>query len=110
MTIAGPATVFGMRYCTYIWLTVMVPGAGALDADVPGWLGVVVGPLTKKRPSSASCSLLASDPAIASPPVADSRTHATAALHKLRFMLVMAASLSRRLLFMRTLRARSGGR
>src|SRR5229473_3798445 len=96
MTIAGPPMVFGIRYWTYIWPTVMVPGCGALNADVPGWLDMVVWPLTKKLPSSCSSNGPPSDPAIAVPPNASSTDKAAAALRKFRSMPVMTTSLSRR--------------
>src|SRR5215813_8800947 len=83
MTMGGPLTVFGMRYCTYIWLTVMVPGCGALNAEAPGWLDVVVTPLTKKLPSSASSNGPPSDPAMAVPPIASSTDAAAIALFQI---------------------------
>src|SRR5262245_49881302 len=92
MTMAGPLTVFGIRYCTYIWLTVMVPGCGALNAEVPGWLDMVVTPLTKKLPSSASSSGPPSVPAMAVPPVASSAAVAASAAQKFRSMRIMATS------------------
>src|SRR5262245_6400523 len=72
MTIAGPPMLRGMRYCTYIWLTVIVPGTEGPTAGVPGWVDVVVSPLTKKLPSSCSSKGPPSDPPIAVPPVASS--------------------------------------
>src|SRR5262245_41025791 len=78
MTMAGPLTVFGIRYCTYIWLMVMVPGGEGPSTDAPGWLELVVTPLTKKLPSSASSNGPPSDPAMAIPPVASSTDTAAA--------------------------------
>src|SRR5262245_19178352 len=72
MTIAGPPMFLGMRYCTYIWLTVIVPGTEGPAVGAPGWLDVAVSPLTKKLPSSCSSKGPPSDPAIAVPPVASS--------------------------------------
>src|SRR5262245_59510434 len=90
MTMGGPLTVFGIRYCTYIWLTVMVPGTEGPTAGVPGWLDVVVTPLTKKLPSSASSSGPPSDAAMAVPPVASSA--AAAAAQKFHVLRIMATS------------------
>ena len=73
MTIAGPVIVFGMRYCTYIWLTVMVPATDGPTIGVPGWLDEVCRPLTKKLPSSCSSNGPPSEPAIEVPPVASSK-------------------------------------
>ena len=66
--------------------------SGFLDAYwVPGWLDVVVTPLTKKLPSSASSNGPPSEPAIAIPPVATSAPNATTAMavRKLRSTLVI---------------------
>src|SRR5262245_41583276 len=92
MTMGGPLTVFGMRYCTYIWLTVMVPGTEGPTAGVPGWLEVVVTPLTKKLPSSASSSGPPSDAAMVVPPVASSVAAAAIAAQKFQFLRIMARS------------------
>jgi hypothetical protein len=92
MTMGGPLTVFGMRYCTYIWLTVMVPGTEGPTAGVPGWLDVVVTPLTKKLPSSASSSGPPSDAAMAVPPVASNAAAAASAAQKFQFLRIMATS------------------
>src|SRR5262245_4375420 len=89
MTMGGPLTVFGMRYCTYIWLTVIVPGCGALNADVPGWLDTVVTPLTKKLPSSWSSNGPPSDAAMAVPPVASSAAAAAIAAQKFQSVRIM---------------------
>src|SRR5262249_24548546 len=78
MMIGGPLTVFGMRYCTYIWLTVIVPGCEMPPTAVPGGVGWGSGPLTKKLPSSCSPSAPPGDPAIALPPVASSTAAAAA--------------------------------
>src|SRR5215475_15690134 len=78
MTIARPLTVFGMRYCTYIWLTVIVPGCEMPPTAVPGCVDCVSWPLTKKLPSSCSSNGPPSDPAIALPPVASSTAAAAA--------------------------------
>ena len=72
MTIAGLLTLFGIRYCTYICLTVMVPGCAMPPTDVPGWLECVSSPLTKKLPSSCSSNGPPSDPAMPVPPLASS--------------------------------------
>src|SRR5262245_45065362 len=95
MTMAGPLTVLGMRYCTYIWLTVMVPGTEGPTAGVPGWLDVVVTPLTKMLPSSASSRGPPSVPAMAVPPVANSAAAAAIAAQKFHSMRIMATSPSR---------------
>src|SRR5215831_3151994 len=92
MTMGGPLTVFGMRYCTYIWLTVMVPGTEGPTAGVPGWLDVVVTPLTKKLPSSWSSSGPPSDAAMAVPPVASSAAAAAIAAQKFHFLRIVATS------------------
>src|SRR5262249_62168389 len=76
MTIAGPLTVFGMRYWTYIWLTVIVPGCEMPPTAVPGCVDCVGRPLTKKLPSSCNSNGPPSDPAIALPPVASSKAAA----------------------------------
>src|SRR5262245_14599615 len=81
-----------MRYCTYIWLTVMVPGTEGPTAGVPGWLDVVVTPLMKKLPSSASSSGPPSDAAMAVPPVASSAAAAAMAAQKFHFLRIMATS------------------
>jgi hypothetical protein len=96
ITIAGPLTVFGMRYWTYIWLMVIWPGCEMPPTAVPGWVDCVSWPLTKKLPSSCSSSGPPSDPAIVIPPVASSRPSDKPAMVslKLRSMLVMTASLS----------------
>jgi hypothetical protein len=78
MTTAGPPTVFGMRYWTYIWLTVIVPGCEMPPTAVPGYVDWVSWPLTKKLPSSCSSNGPPSDPAIALPPVASSKAAAAA--------------------------------
>src|SRR5262245_32677497 len=92
MTMGGPLIVFGMRYCTYIWLTVMVPGTEGPTAGVPGWLDVAVTPLTKKLPSSASSSGPPSDAAMAVPPVASTAAAAAMAAQKFQFVRIMATS------------------
>src|SRR5262245_53708253 len=92
MTMGGPLTVLGMRYCTYIWLTVMVPGTEGPTAGVPGWLDVVVTPLTKKLPSSWSSNGPPSDAAMAIPPVASSAAAAASAAQKFQFLRIMATS------------------
>src|SRR5262249_16259277 len=78
MTTAGPLTVFGIRYCTYIWLTVIVPGCERPPTAVPGCVDWASWPLTKKLPSSCSSNGPPSDPAIALPPVASSTAAAAA--------------------------------
>src|SRR5215475_3600484 len=88
----GPLIVFGIRYCTYIWLTVMVPGTEGPTAGVPGWLEVVVRPLTKKLPSSCSSSGPPSDAAMAVPPVASSAAAAAIAAEKFQSLRIMATS------------------
>ena len=95
MTIAGPLMVFGMRYCTYIWLMVIWPGCEMPPAAVPGWLEAASWPLTKKLPSSCSSSGPPSDPAIALPPVADTSPSdsAATAVRKVPSMRCMNASL-----------------
>src|SRR5580704_17459125 len=65
MMIGGPATVLGMRYCTYIWSMVIWPGVDAPVAGVSGKLVVVVWALTKNTPSSCSSNGPPSDPAAA---------------------------------------------
>src|SRR5260370_16042416 len=65
MMIGGPATVLGMRYCTYIWSMVIWPGVAAPVAGVSGKLVVVVWALTKNTPSSCSSNGPPSDPAAA---------------------------------------------
>src|SRR5262245_66628647 len=92
MTMGGPLIVFGMRYCTYIWWTVMVPGTEGPTAGVPGWLDVVVTPLTKELPSSASSSGPPSDAAMAVPPVASSAAAAAIAVQKFHLLRIMATS------------------
>src|SRR6476659_3408273 len=79
-----------MRYWTYIWLTVIVPGWEMPPTAVPGWVDAVCCPLTKKLPSSCNCNGPPSDPAIAIPPDAGSMPNARAviAVRKLRSMLV----------------------
>ena len=91
MTIAGPLTVFGMRYWTYIWLMVIWPGCEMPPTAVPGWLDCVSWPLTKKLPSSCSSSGPPSDPAIKVPPVADIRPsdNAATARRNVQSMLLM---------------------
>src|SRR6516165_2865351 len=64
MMMGGPETVFGIRYCTYIWSMVISPGVGVLVAD-SGKLVVAVWALTKNTPSSCSSSGPPSDPAAA---------------------------------------------
>src|SRR5215472_8095521 len=64
MMMGGPETVFGIRYCTYIWSMVISPGAGVLVAE-SGKLVFVVPALTKNPPSSCSSNGPPRDPAAA---------------------------------------------
>src|SRR5579864_3282233 len=65
MTMGGPETVFGMRYCTYIWSVMMLPGGAAPVAGESGNWVAAAWPLTKKEPSSWSSSGPPSEPAAA---------------------------------------------
>src|ERR1700731_3766588 len=79
MMIGGPATVLGIRYCTYIWPMVICPGVAAPVAGVSGKSVVVVWALTKNTPSSCSSSGPPSDPAAAAAVMAANRPAASSA-------------------------------
>src|SRR5580700_9385242 len=65
MTMGGAETVFGIRYCTYIWSIMMLPGGAAPVAGESGNWVAAAWPLTKKTPSSCSSSGPPSEPAAA---------------------------------------------
>src|SRR5262245_29388187 len=92
MTIAGPPMRLGIRYCTYIWLTVIVPGTDGPTPGVSGWLDVAVSPFTKKLPSSSSSKGPPSDPAIVLPPAASSIEKPASALRQFPLLQIIDPS------------------
>src|SRR5215468_6996362 len=65
MTIGGAEMFFGMRYCTYIWSTMIWPGGADPVGGESGNAVAAACPLTKKTPSSWSSSGPPSEPAAA---------------------------------------------
>jgi hypothetical protein len=91
MTMGGAETVFGMRYCTYIWSIMTLPGGAAPVAGESGNWVAAAWPLTKKTPSSRSSSGPPSEPAAAAvmiPKPAASRV----VVQSFQFALMMTSS------------------